>query len=82
MRGRMAWLHEMRSSALIEASFPALPGSNFSVTGASGDANAFLLSYGAELRLAGGWSVGAQFDGELARHSQTYAGTGTVRYRW
>lgn len=82
MRGRLAWLHEMRSAALIEASFPALPGSNFTVTGAAGDPNALLLSYGAELRLAGGWSVGTKFDGELAQHSQTFAGTGTVRYRW
>jgi uncharacterized protein with beta-barrel porin domain len=82
LRGRMAWLNEMRSPALINAAFPALPGSNFTVTGASGDPNALLISYGAELRVAGGWSVGAKFDGELAAHSQTYAGTGTVRYRW
>lgn len=82
MRGRLAWLHEMRSAALIKAAFPALPGSNFSVTGASGDPNALLVSYGAEMRIPGGWSVGTKFDGELAQNSQTYAGTGTLRYRW
>jgi uncharacterized protein with beta-barrel porin domain len=45
-------------------------------------ANSALLSAGAELRLANSWSVGARFDGEFASRSQTYAGTGTVRYAW
>ena len=37
---------------------------------------------GAELRLVNGVSLLGKFDGELASHSQTYAGTGTVRYTW
>jgi hypothetical protein len=28
------------------------------------------------------WSVLAKFDGEFAKSSQTYAGTGTLRYMW
>ena len=28
------------------------------------------------------WSVLAKFDGEFAKSSQTYAGTGTLRYTW
>jgi autotransporter-associated beta strand protein len=31
--------------------------------------------------MAGGWKLG-KFDGEFASHSSTYAGTGTLRYRW
>jgi hypothetical protein len=41
-----------------------------------------LASAGAESRLRGGLSIGGKFDGEFAAHSQTYAGTGTVRYVW
>jgi hypothetical protein len=32
--------------------------------------------------LINGVSLLAKFDGEFAPHSQTYAGTGTVRYVW
>jgi hypothetical protein len=41
-----------------------------------------LVTAGAELRLVNGLSLAAKFDGEFAEHSQTYAGTGTLRYRW
>jgi hypothetical protein len=44
--------------------------------------NAALTSAGAELRLVNGVSLLGKFDGEFAAHSQTYAGTGTVRYVW
>jgi uncharacterized protein with beta-barrel porin domain len=52
------------------------------VTGAQAAPNALLTSLGAELHLVNRWSVGARFDGEFANRSQTYAGTGTVRYAW
>ena len=29
-----------------------------------------------------GVALSANFDGEFAAHAQTYAGTGTLRYRW
>jgi hypothetical protein len=41
-----------------------------------------LASAGAELRLRSGFTLSAKFDGEFARHSQTYGGTGTARYTW
>jgi hypothetical protein len=41
-----------------------------------------LASAGGELRLANGLTLLAKFDGEFASHSNTYAGTGTIRYRW
>ena len=43
---------------------------------------AALTSAGAELRLANGVVLLGKFDGEFASHSSTYAGTGTIRYRW
>jgi hypothetical protein len=32
--------------------------------------------------LSANWRLLAKFDGEFARGSQTYAGSGTVRYSW
>src|SRR6202048_4421779 len=62
--------------------FEALPGASFIVNGATPAKNSALTSAGAELRLINGVSLLAKFDGEFAAHSQTYAGTGTVRYVW
>jgi hypothetical protein len=49
---------------------------------ASGAKNSALTSAGAELRLINGVALLGKFDGEFANRSQTYAGTGTVRYVW
>ena len=62
--------------------FQALPGASFVVNGATLPKNSALISVGAELRLADGVTLLAKFDGEFASHSSTYAGTGTLRYRW
>jgi hypothetical protein len=45
-------------------------------------ANSALTTAGAELHLTQAWSLLAKFDGEFAKGSQTYAGTGTLRYAW
>jgi hypothetical protein len=37
---------------------------------------------GAELRLANGWGFMGKFDGEFGNGTQTYVGTGRVRYVW
>jgi hypothetical protein len=41
-----------------------------------------LTTLGAQLFLTQGWSLLAKFEGEFANGSQTYAGTGTIRYAW
>ena len=60
----------------------ALPGASFFVNGAPIPTDSALASVGAELHMTTRWSVLAKFDGEFAKNSQTYAGTGTVRYMW
>jgi outer membrane autotransporter protein len=82
LRSRAAWAHDHNNDTSQNAVFQTLPGSNFTVNGAQAAPNSLLTSLGAELRLASNWSVGARFDGEFASGSQTYAGTGTVRYAW
>jgi len=64
------------------AAFQALPGASFIVNGAAIPKNSALTTASAELHITANWSVLAQFDGEFANTSQTYAGTGTLRYSW
>jgi uncharacterized protein with beta-barrel porin domain len=66
----------------LGAVFEPLPGASFTVSGAASPKNSALTSAGAELWLTQNWSVLAKFDGEFASGSQTYAGTGTLRYMW
>jgi outer membrane autotransporter protein len=82
LRGRVAFAHDDNGGLGLNAAFQTLPGSNFIVNGAAPPTNLALLSTGAEYRLSNGVSLGAKFDTELAAKSQTYAGTGTVRYTW
>jgi len=82
LRARVAWAHDWVSTPSLTAAFQTLPGANFVVNGAGVPANSALTTAGAELRLSRNWSVLASFDGEFAKTSQTYTGTGTVRYIW
>ena len=82
LRGRVAWAHDWVTDPSLIPTFEALPGASFIVNGATPAKNSALASAGAELRLNNGVSVLAKFDGEFANRSQTYAGTGTVRYTW
>ena len=82
LRGRLAWAHDWVTDPTLMPVFQALPGSSFIVNGAAPAENSALVSAGAELRLANGVTLLAKFDGDFASHSQTYAGTGTLRYSW
>jgi outer membrane autotransporter protein len=82
LRSRLAWAHDWVSDPSLIAAFQALPGASFIVNGATPAKNSALASAGAELRLRSGLTLSAKFDGEFARHSQTYGGTGAVRYTW
>ncbi len=82
LRARAAWAHDWVSTPNLMPVFQALPGSAFIVYGAAAPKNSALASAGAELHLTANWSLAAKFDGEFASGSQTYAGTGTLRYMW
>jgi outer membrane autotransporter protein len=82
LRARAAWAHDCWSAPNVTAMFVALPGSNFTVTGAAPASDFLLASAGAEIGLWNGFSLAAWFDGELADHSQKYAGTARLRYTW
>lgn len=80
--GRVAWAHDFVSNPALSAAFETLPGTNFTVFGAPMPRDSALTSAGAQLFLSVNWSLIAKFDGEFAPGSQTYAGTGTLRYTW
>jgi outer membrane autotransporter protein len=82
VRARLAWAHDWVDNPALNATFQALPGSSFIVNGAPIPSDSALVSIGAELHMTTHWSALAKFDGEFASNSQTYAGTGTLRYMW
>ena len=82
LRGRLAWAHDWVSDPSLAAVFQALPGASFIVNGATPAKDNALVSVGADLHVARGWTLAAKFDGEFAARSQTFAGSGTMRYNW
>jgi outer membrane autotransporter protein len=82
LRGRLAWAHDFVGNPALGAAFESLPGSNFTVNGAPIPNDSALASAGAEIYLTPRWTLLAKFDGEFAPGSQTYGGSGTLRYIW
>jgi outer membrane autotransporter protein len=82
LRARAAWAHDWVSDPELNGAFQALQGTSFIVNGAPVPNNSALTSAGAQFYLTPRLSFLAKFDGELASNSQTYAGTGTLRYAW
>jgi hypothetical protein len=80
--GRLAWAHDFVNAPSLNASFQALPGSSFTVTGAAIANDSALTTAGAQIFFTPNWSLLAKFDGEFASNAQTYAGSGTLRYTW
>jgi uncharacterized protein with beta-barrel porin domain len=82
LRGRLAWAHDFVGNPALSAAFQTLPGAGFTVNGAPIPHDSALTSAGAELLLTPRWTLLAKFDSEFAPGSQTYAGSGTLRYSW
>jgi uncharacterized protein with beta-barrel porin domain len=82
LRGRLAWAHDFVSDPSLSAAFESLPGSSFVVNGAPMPQNSALTSAGAELFVTPRLTLLVKFDGEFSPGSQTYAGSGALRYSW
>ena len=80
--GQLAWVHDWVSNPALMPVFESLPVAIFVVNGAVPPHDSALTSVGAELRFANHVSLLAKFDGQFGSNSQTYAGTGTIRYTW
>ena len=82
LRGRLAWAHDFVNNPALNPAFESLPGASFTVNGAQIPPDSALTSAGAELFITPRWTLLAKFDGEFANGSQTYTGSGTLRYTW
>jgi uncharacterized protein with beta-barrel porin domain len=83
LRGRLAWAHDWFTDATaLNAVFQTLPGTSFTVNGAAPPKNSALTTAAAELHISANWTAIAKFDGDFGAGSQTYGGTGTLRYSW
>jgi hypothetical protein len=82
LRARAAWAHDWVTDPSLTATFQALPGASFIVNGATPARDSALATASAELRVTKSLSLLARFDGEFASGSQTYAGTGAIKYVW
>jgi uncharacterized protein with beta-barrel porin domain len=82
LRARLAWAHDWVSNPALNAAFESLPGTGFTVFGAPIPHDSALTSASAQLFFTPRWSLTGKFDGEFAAGSQTYAGSGTLRYTW
>jgi uncharacterized protein with beta-barrel porin domain len=82
LRSKLAWAHDWNTDRQATATFQSLPGATFTVNGAEPDADAVLVSLGAEYGWGNGWSLEAKFDGEFSGTTESYAGKGTLRYEW
>jgi uncharacterized protein with beta-barrel porin domain len=74
--------HDFVSNPALSAAFQSLPGAGFTVFGAPMPHDSALTTAGAQLYLTRQWTLIAKLDGEFANGSQTYGGSGTVRYTW
>ena len=82
MYWRMAWAHNYWRDNSINALFPVLPGSGFTVFGATAPADSLLLASGAEYRWGNGLSIRGKLEAELANSATTFAASATFRASW
>ncbi|NEW88680.1 autotransporter domain-containing protein [Rhodopseudomonas sp. WA056] len=82
LRGRAAWAHEFDVDRSVAATFQALPGASFVVSGARPARDAALTTVSAEVNWLNGFSVAAAFEGEFSDVTRSYAGKGVLRYSW
>jgi len=59
-----------------------LPGASFVVNGATQAANSALTTASLEMKWRNGWSIAGTFEGEFSNVTNSYAGTGALRYTW
>jgi uncharacterized protein with beta-barrel porin domain len=82
LRDRVAWAYDNWSNYSMTAAFEQLPGSSFTVIGATPTRDSLLASASAEIAYSNGVSLAGLFNTELAEDSRTYSGFIRLRYTW
>ena len=79
---RLSWEHEFNTDRSIAASLLSLPGSAFTVYGASAASDVARVNAGFKLDVSANVAVFTNFDGEFSDRGNSYTGTGGVKIRW
>jgi subtilase-type serine protease len=79
---RLSWEHEFNTDRSIAASLLSLPGSAFTVYGASAASDVARVNAGFKLDVSANVAVFTSFDGEFSGRGNSYTGTGGVKIRW
>lgn len=82
LSGRFGWDHQTTGAIDAAASFQALSGTDFVVSGTPFPKDAALVTARAQWWLTGNWSVAAQVRTEAAPNAQSYSGLGELRFAW
>ena len=80
--GQAAWSHDFKPTQFANVSLAAVPGSQFSVTGASPAADTALLSAGAKIAFAKGFALEARVESQLGGNVAAVGGRGSLSYSW
>jgi outer membrane autotransporter protein len=78
----LAWVHEFSDTRDLDATLTSLPGSAFVVEGARPPRDGAHVRTGVELLMSPRATLYADLEGDLATHSDSYAGKVGVRFAW
>ena len=80
---RLGWAHEFTNpNSSITESFAAIPGSGFTLTGASTGRDLALLGAGVSYETPERWSVSARYDAAFGQHIADHAVAAGFRVTW
>ena len=82
LMARLAWAHEYQTTGSVSAWFQSLPGSTFSVSGASLPSDMGVARVMANFELDRAWSFRLQADAEFADRYGSFAGTARLAGRF
>ncbi|MDP1749882.1 MAG: autotransporter domain-containing protein [Reyranella sp.] len=79
---RLAWVHEFMTARPVTAGFSGLPGSQFTVDGATAASDAVRLDFGARYALNAQMALFANATAELSNRGQGVGGTVGLKWVW
>ena len=79
---RATWEHEFHPDRRLDAALLAVPGSDFTVSGASAAEDAARVNAGLKVAVANHVEISASFDGAFSGRSESYGGNGGLKISW
>jgi subtilase-type serine protease len=79
---RLAWVHEFMTARPVTAGFSGLPGSQFTVDGATAASDAAHIDFGGRYALNAQMALFANATAELSNRGQSVGGTVGLKWTW